>query len=195
MDEAQLGKFILITGGARSGKSRLAEKIALQAKGPVAYIATAAVLDEEMAHRVAQHRASRPQDWVTIEETLDLVKAIEQVPPQTEIVLVDCLTVWLTNCLLERYEEDFTAEEASQVEAQIQDKLARFCQVVKNKPFRTIVVTNEVGSGVVPDTPLGRIFRDIAGRANQQVAQAADSVWLAVAGYPLCVKEYGKAGL
>lgn len=195
MDETQLGKFILITGGARSGKSRLAEKIALRAKGPVAYIATAAVLDEEMAQRVAQHRASRPQNWITIEETLDLLKALEQVPPQTEVVLVDCLTIWLTNCLLEEYREDFTAAEIDETEAKIRDKLSAFCQAVKNKPFRTIVVTNEVGSGVVPDTPLGRIFRDIAGRANQQVAQAADSVWLAVAGYPLCVKAYGKAGL
>ncbi|NLP37244.1 MAG: bifunctional adenosylcobinamide kinase/adenosylcobinamide-phosphate guanylyltransferase [Firmicutes bacterium] len=190
-----MGKFVLITGGARSGKSRLAEKIAHRSKGAVAYIATAEVLDEEMAHRVAQHQASRPQNWVTIEETLDLVNALEQVPPQTETVLIDCLTVWLTNCLLAEYEEGFTTEEVKKVEAGIQDKLAHFCREAKNKPFRIIVVTNEVGSGVVPDTPLGRIFRDIAGRANQQVAQAADSVWLAVAGYPLCVKEYGKAGL
>jgi adenosylcobinamide kinase/adenosylcobinamide-phosphate guanylyltransferase len=190
--DSELGNFVLITGGARSGKSRFAEKIAREQGGPVAYIATAAVLDEEMAARVARHKARRPSYWVTIEETDDLTAALAKVPAETKTVLVDCLTVWLTNRLLAGYKEDMSSGQLNELEKNIRRELSRFCRAASKKSFRTIIVTNEVGCGLVPDYPLGRIFRDLAGRANQQVAKYADSVWLTVAGYPLCVKNPGK---
>jgi len=188
--ENNLGKLVLITGGARSGKSSLAEQLARSAAGPATYIATAAVLDEEMVLRVKLHQKRRPQEWSTVEETLDLVGALAKVPENTATVIVDCLTIWLTNQLAEYYHEDMSENEIMAVEKKIQDHLAHFCAAAAAKPYRTVVVTNEVGCGVVPAYPLGRVFRDMAGRANQQVARAADSVWLAVCGYPLCVKPY-----
>ncbi|MCR3922226.1 MAG: bifunctional adenosylcobinamide kinase/adenosylcobinamide-phosphate guanylyltransferase [Firmicutes bacterium] len=190
MVDKKLGKLVLITGGARSGKSTLAEKLAEDAGGPATYVATAAVLDEEMELRVAIHKERRPAHWSTVEETMDLAAALERVPSGTVTVIVDCLTIWLTNQLLARYEEDLSDDKYMAIEDHIQAELNRFCTVAAARPFRTIVVTNEVGCGVVPDTPLGRVFRDMAGRANQQVARAADSLWFAVSGYPLCVKEY-----
>ncbi|HHW92689.1 MAG TPA: bifunctional adenosylcobinamide kinase/adenosylcobinamide-phosphate guanylyltransferase [Firmicutes bacterium] len=184
--------MVLITGGARSGKSRLAEELALAGDGPACYIATAAVLDGEMEHRVARHRARRPEGWSTVEETLQLGAALERVPGETATVILDCLILWLTNKLLSEYREGMTEEEIDRLEEQIQRELTAFCAAVRTKPYRTIVVTNEVGWGVVPDTPMGRVFRDLAGRANQLMARAADSVWLAVAGYPLRIKPPGK---
>jgi len=190
----ETGKLVLITGGARSGKSRLAEELALAGDGPACYIATAAVLDEEMEHRVARHRARRPKSWSTVEETLELGAALERVPEETTTVILDCLTLWLTNKLLAEYREGMAEAEIDGLEERIHQELVAFCATVRTKPYRTIVVTNEVGWGVVPDTPLGRVFRDLAGRANQLVARAADSVWLAVAGYPLRIKPPGKDG-
>ena len=191
--ENKLGKLVLITGGARSGKSSLAEQLALSAAGPATYIATAAVLDEEMALRVKLHQQRRPQNWSTVEETLDLVGALAKVPEKTATVILDCLTIWLTNQLLKNYdEEDTTESRIVAIEEKIQAELTCFCAAAAAKPYRTVVVTNEVGCGVVPAYPLGRVFRDIAGRANQLVARAADSVWLAVCGYPLCVKAYNE---
>lgn len=182
------GKLVMITGGARSGKSRLAEEWALAGGGPVAYIATAAVLDAEMARRVDLHQTRRPADWLTVEETTDLAGALERVPPGTVTVLVDCLTLWLTNRLLASYRDGMTPAELDNLENETRAELALFCRTARLKPFRTIVVTNEVGCGIVPESPLGRLFRDMAGRANQQLAGEADAVYLAVAGCPLCVK-------
>jgi adenosylcobinamide kinase/adenosylcobinamide-phosphate guanylyltransferase len=182
------GKLILILGGARSGKSRMAEEMALASGKKTAYIATATVYDAEMARRVEIHQERRPGNWVTVEEDLDLVGALHAVPPETQMVIVDCLTLWLTNVLLSRYEEKLTADSLEQIEAEIYSRLATFCAAAREKPYTTIVVSNEVGCGIVPESPLGRLFRDIAGRANQQAAKEADAVWLAVAGYPVRVK-------
>jgi adenosylcobinamide kinase / adenosylcobinamide-phosphate guanylyltransferase len=190
MDKSQ-GKLTLILGGARSGKSRLAEEMALAAGGEAAYIATAAVWDGEMAHRVALHRERRPAHWHTIEEERDLAKALEQVPTGTGTVIVDCLTLWLTNRLLAGYDENASAEELAGLEQSIRGELDTFCLTARRMPFHTLVVSNEVGCGIVPESPLSRFFRDLAGRANQQTAAAADSVYLVVAGCPLQIK--GKA--
>ncbi|HHX74140.1 MAG TPA: bifunctional adenosylcobinamide kinase/adenosylcobinamide-phosphate guanylyltransferase, partial [Firmicutes bacterium] len=169
-----------------------AEELALAGDGPACYIATAAVLDEEMEHRVAMHKSRRPESWSTVEETMHLGAALERVPRETATVLLDCLTLWLTNKLLAEYREGMPEAELDRLEERIQRELEDFCATVRTKPYRTIVVTNEVGWGVVPDTPMGRVFRDLAGRANQLVARAADSVWLAVAGYPLRIKPAGE---
>lgn len=185
------GKLILFIGGARSGKSRLAEERALAAGGAVAYIATAPVYDDEMAHRVKLHRKRRPGHWATIEETLDLAGALDRVPENTAVVLLDCLTLWLTNRLLEKYRDDLTQEAYDDMEKDMRADLARFCQRAKEQPFLTLVVANEVGCGIVPESPMGRIFRDMAGRANQLAAGEAHEVYYVVAGYPLAVKGGG----
>lgn len=181
-------KLVLILGGARSGKSKLAEDMANVAGGTVAYIATAPVYDAEMAHRVQLHKERRPAHWLTVEEPRDLAAALQRLPADTETVLVDCLTLWLTNLLLQDYDENMPYDKLSLIEETIQAELARFCAVARERGFRTLVVANEVGCGIVPESRLGRLFRDIAGRANQQVAKEADALYLAVAGYPLQVK-------
>jgi adenosylcobinamide kinase/adenosylcobinamide-phosphate guanylyltransferase len=186
--ENNQGKLTLMLGGARSGKSRLAEEMALAAGGVTAYIATATVRDDEMAHRVDIHKQRRPSHWITIEEEKDLAGALASVPEDTRTVIVDCLTLWLTNLLLADYNETATATELDALEEHIHAQLAKFCLAAQKKSCEIIVVSNEVGFGIVPESAMGRFFRDLAGRANQQVARAADEVYLAVAGYTVRVK-------
>lgn len=188
MVKGEGGKLVLILGGARSGKSRLAEEMALASGGKTVYLATAAIHDEEMAHRVALHKKRRPSDWLTLEEQWDLPGALEKVSPETETVVVDCLTLWLTNLLLPHYSAEATFDELESVENEISKALHSLCLKTKERLFTTILVANEVGCGIVPESPLGRFFRDLAGRANQLVAKEADEVYFAVAGYLLRVK-------
>ncbi len=168
-------KSILITGGARSGKSALAERMALQPCGRAIYIATARIHegDEEMARRVAQHRARRSDAWQDIHAPTDLAGALRGSDGGAPR-LVDCLTLWLTNLILD--EADWAAETGRLVDA----------LAAQSAPV--ILVTNEVGQGIVPENRLARLFRDAAGQVNQTVAAACDEVWLAVAGYPMKVK-------
>lgn len=182
------GKLILITGGARSGKSSLAQRFAAEMGRRVTYLATATVTDAEMAERIARHRASRPAHWETVEEPLAVPAALRRLEGQAEVVLLDCLTVWLANLLLS---PNGHAEESGRAAARQEEALAaveELATVARNSSFTTIVVTNEVGCGVVPAYPLGRLYRDVAGLANQIVARAADEVWLTVAGLPLRLK-------
>ncbi len=178
-------RLVLITGGARSGKSRLAEEMALSRGGPVVYIATAGVYDAEMAERVKIHRQRRPAHWRTREETVNVPAALLEAPANTATVLVDCLTLWLSNLLLARYEE---GKPAACLEQEILAEVDRLLDIAGAAPFLTIIVSNEVGMGVVPATPLGRLFRDLAGRANQRAAARAGKVYLTVAGLWLCLK-------
>ena len=170
-----MAESILVTGGARSGKSRLAERLTLRLGQPAVYIATAEALDAEMAARIAAHRARRGAEWRTEPAPLDLVAALEASdggPPR----LVDCLTLWLSNLL--HAGRDPEAETAALAAA-----LARRAAPV-------VLVTNEVGAGIVPENALARQYRDAAGRMNQVVAEACDSVFLVVAGQPLQVKPH-----
>lgn len=180
------GKIIFITGGARSGKSTLAEKLAESRGGPVAYIATAGVLDAEMAERVKQHRERRPAAWLTIEETLSLSCALGKVPESVGVVIVDCLTLWLTNRLLQGWEPNAGAK--ADQEKTILAELDAFLRLLPARPFQAVLVSNEVGCGIVPESGLVRTFRDLAGRANQLAAARADAVYLTVAGLPLLLK-------
>jgi adenosylcobinamide kinase / adenosylcobinamide-phosphate guanylyltransferase len=164
----------LVLGGARSGKSRHAESvITASAPPPWVYVATAEALDAEMTERIAHHRARRGAGWQTIEAPHDLTSAIAAAPPDAAL-LVDCLTLWLTNRMLA--EADTEAETAA-----IEKVLAR-----RHGP--TVLVSNEVGSGVVPDNALARRFADLQGRLNQRIAARADRVVLVVAGLPLTLK-------
>ncbi|ANT61673.1 adenosylcobinamide kinase/adenosylcobinamide phosphate guanyltransferase [Salipiger sp. CCB-MM3] len=168
-------RSILITGGARSGKSTLAERKALSVCGQAIYIATARIYegDAEMAARIAEHQARRGEMWQTLHAPRDLCGALDGSDGGLPR-LVDCLTLWLTNLLLEG--GDWREETQALVEA------------IARQSAPVIFVTNEVGAGIVPENRLAREFRDAAGWLNQAVAAACDEVWLAVAGYPMKVK-------
>jgi adenosylcobinamide kinase/adenosylcobinamide-phosphate guanylyltransferase len=168
-----MGKTILITGGARSGKSGIAETMALSLGRPAVYIATATADDEEMAARIAAHQARRGAEWITRAEPLDLCAALEATDGEAPR-LVDCLTLWLSNVIFAG--RDWRSEAARLIDA----------LYLQSAPV--ILVTNEVGSGIVPDNRLARDFRDAAGLLNQQVAAMADEVHLAVCGLPMKVK-------
>ena len=162
-----------VLGGARSGKSRYGESLIMREPPPWTYIATAEALDDEMAQRIAEHRARRGGDWQTVEAPRDLPATLAALP-RAAVVLVDCLTLWLSNLLLA----------GSDIEVQT----ARLDQALTHMQGRVVLIANEVGFGIVPDNALARRFRDLQGRLNQRVAARADQVVLVVAGLPLFVK-------
>ena len=160
----------LILGGMRSGKSRLAEQHAQASGLPVIYLATATVQDDEMRARVAHHQAQRPGHWHLIEEPLSLASALQRHAAESHCVLVDCLTLWLTNLL------------CMQDEARLQQEVAALLEVLPGLPGEIILVSNETGMGVVPLGELTRRYCDEAGRLHQAVAQCCERVILTVAG-------------
>ncbi len=164
----------LVLGGARSGKSRFAEQLARDSGLQRIYIATATGGDDEMRARIAHHRAQRDDGWRTIEEPLALTETLVRECSADRIVLVDCLTLWLSNLMLEQ--RDVAAE------------TCKLTDWLRAAPGPLLLVSNEVGLGLVPDTPLGRDFRDAQGRLNQAVAASAASVVLVAAGLPLWLK-------
>jgi len=170
----------LILGGARSGKSRFAQRLATQA-ARVCYVATLVPGDDaEMRERVARHRSDRPEAWRTIEEPLALGDAVERAAHDAEAVLVDCLTLWLSNLSWEYRAREAELEDAVRAEVRRIANAARSCHV--------IAVSNEVGSGTVPESAVARAFRDLQGFANQWTAEMAEQVILVVAGLPLYLK-------
>ncbi|MDF2890052.1 MAG: cobinamide kinase [Clostridia bacterium] len=185
-----MGKLILITGGARSGKSSFAEKMAAGISDKVLYIATAVAFDEEMQERIMKHKQTRPQSWNTYEGFRDLDKVILDANCY-EAILLDCVTVMLTNLLWEYPGMDFetpSQELLNKAEDFVRcefDKLLKAAQVYQGS---LIMVTNELGSGLVPEAPIARSFRDIAGRVNQQIAAHCQEVYLAVCGIPMQIK-------
>jgi adenosylcobinamide kinase / adenosylcobinamide-phosphate guanylyltransferase len=164
----------LVLGGARSGKSVFAEKLIGESGLARVYLATATAEDDEMQTRIAQHRARRGEGWTTVEEPLALVDTLIREATHGRAVLVDCLTLWLSNLMFGERDPDVEAR-----------RLARFLGVAK---FPVILVSNEVGLGLVPDTPLGRCFRDAQGRLNQIVAAVVPNVVFIAAGLPLWLK-------
>jgi adenosylcobinamide kinase/adenosylcobinamide-phosphate guanylyltransferase len=170
-------EVILISGGARSGKSRYAEQRAVEMSAIPLYVATGEANDEEMAQRIAEHRKRRGKLWRTIEEPLELTEALLAQRGKTDCALVDCLTLWISNLLI-RHDDKHASE-----------KVEELIEKLPQLDFHLLFVTNEVGWGIVPDNPLARKFRDIAGWTNQRVAQAANEVILMVAGIPIIVKQ------
>ena len=171
-----MGKSILITGGARSGKSRIAETMALSHGLPATYIATCRAQDDEMARRIAEHQARRGPEWQTVTEHLDIAARLRATDGQGPR-LVDCLTLWLSNLMEDGLD---WRNEANGLAATLATQSAP-----------VYLVTNEVGLGIVPENALARAFRDAAGTLNQTIAEVADEVYLAVSGYPLKVKPNG----
>lgn len=179
-------ELILILGGARAGKSAFAEQLALERGGDVLYVATAEAGDEEMASRIAAHRAARPAAWRTIEAPRDVATRVAAAPPPAT-VLVDCLTLLVSNLLLAH-----GAEGAVAVAGRIDGEVSAMLRQYDAGEASWIVVSNEVGLGLVPPNPLGRAYRDLLGRANQRVAARAGRVYLLVAGLPVELKSLAR---
>lgn len=185
-------RLVLILGGARSGKSTFAERLAASSGQSVTFIATATASDEEMAARIARHRAERSQEWHTIEEPLDLASAVRQASECADVLLLDCLTLWTSNWL---FQQPGIMQQEKQATAPLFDKSAlqaieEILTVVRTLPAHKtlIAVSNEVGFGIVPAYPLGRVYRDTLGYVNQRMAQAASRVYLLVAGIAVDLK-------
>ncbi len=174
----------LILGGARSGKSTHAEKLAREYQKPVLYVATAQAGDEEMAARIAQHRAQRPAQWITLEAPRAIGTAIRASGVSAPVVLIDCLTLLANNIIVPLPEPIDTAEAEKLLNTEIDELLTTYA--ASNAVW--IIVSNEVGLGLVPPYPLGRIYRDVLGKANQRLAAIADEVLFMVAGLPLKAK-------
>lgn len=179
------GRLILVLGGARSGKSELAEKLASQMGGSVTYIATATVQDLEMAERVKLHLERRPASWHTVEEPVKILEVLKH-GQQGDVYLLDCITLWLTNLL---FNEDLPHSGATSTEKQdyILEQAEALAETV-NQGHHLIIVSSEVGLGLVPEYPLSRTFRDLSGKVNQLLAAKADQVYLTIAGLPLEIK-------
>ncbi len=167
----------LILGGARSGKSRLAEKIALESGLNVIYIATAQPLDEEMQERILHHQESRPREWQVIEDPLYLSEKLQEIDAQNQLILIDCLTLWMSNLLL----QDAPELQMSQCQ--------KLLTILPNLKSEIILVSNETGLGVVPMGNISRKFIDESGRLHQQIGQIAQKVVFCVAGFPIILKE------
>ena len=173
-------RLTLILGGARSGKSNLAQKMAEAADGQILFVATAAALDEEMAARIAAHRASRPSGWATLEAPVQVGKAIQAWAAPVDFLVLDCITLLVSNRVIEIPEA-----EAHQA---IMSETANLLEAYQASRAEWVIVSNEVGLGLVPPYPLGRLYRDELGYANQRLAEAADRVAFMVAGLPLWLK-------
>lgn len=173
-----MSDIIFITGGARSGKSNFAVKLASKAEGKIAFIATAIAVDEEMKRRIILHKESRPKEWTTVEEPLDLAKAIESVSDH-DVIIIDCITLYLSNLM---FNADLIDEEL------ILDEVRKMIRSAKSFHGTVIIISNELGMGIVPQNRIAREFRDIAGRANQIIADTANKVYVCFSGIPIQIK-------
>jgi adenosylcobinamide kinase / adenosylcobinamide-phosphate guanylyltransferase len=183
---AAVAEIILVIGGSRSGKSDYARQKALSIPGARAYLATCPVIDEEMALRCLKHQEARNQAaWDTIEEAIDITGILSS-DKEHEVILVDCLTLWVNNLIYESQQNGLTMTEEDMME-----KCRALLAACKIFNGTVIFVTNEVGMGIVPDNPLGRVFRDLAGRCNQMIAAEASEVVFVVSGIPLYLKKEG----
>lgn len=181
--------MMLITGGARSGKSRFAEQIAEKRGGDVLYIATSAVTDAEMAERIRFHQQQRPAHWHTFESHRDLGDVVRLKQTEFPTIVIECITTLITNLLFDMAgEAEPEAMDFIAIEQHILAQITELADAAQHCEAEVIIVTNEVGMGIVPDNLLSRRFRDIAGRVNQQLAAAADDVYLVVSGIPVPVK-------
>ena|SRR3989338_8650790 len=172
-----MGKITLILGGARSGKSQFALKLAEKTARSAIFIATATTSDNEMRQRIKLHRKNRPSRWKTIEEPGKLSLLVKRISKKTDLIIIDCMTIFISNLLLEG-RSDYS----------IQNEVNSVLITIRNSDFNSLIVSNEVGMGIVPDNRLARRFRDLAGKINQSIAAASDEAYLMVSGLPLKLK-------
>lgn len=189
-EEKRKNRLALITGGARSGKSAFAGELARRTGKQVVYIATCLPDDEEMEERIQEHRRRRPATWLTLEEPFDVAGALVRWDGPDRCFLVDCLTVLLSNHLLRRVgpEGERLGKRTQPVREEVFQEMAHLARVARGREAEVLVVSNEVGMGLVPEWPLGRVFRDLAGQVNQLFAMLADEVYLLVSGIPFPLK-------
>lgn len=186
-----MGKVILVTGGARSGKSSFSERM-LSGSRNVLYIATATAFDIEMRERIRLHRKQRSEEWETLEAFDDLEVRLAERDRVYEGILLDCITVMTTNLLFHHQdfdENNLAADFWTDFEKEVQMKLKKLIHKARTMSETFIMVTNEIGMGLVPETPLSRQFRDVAGRINQMLAEEVDEVYFVVSGIPMKIKE------
>ncbi len=183
-------QLILILGGARSGKSTFAEQLAKRSERSVAFIATATISDDDMRSRIERHQAARPANWHTLEEPLQLSLAVRQAASLADVILLDCMTLWVSNWLFRQEniddESPVTSHFYESALAEIDNLLITLNMLDSQKTL--IIVTNEVGLGIVPSYTLGRVYRDVLGLVNQRLAGAANRVYLMVAGLGVDIK-------
>lgn len=184
--------IILVTGGARSGKSSFAERLCMKQAKSAVYIATAQAFDAEMEQRIALHKEQREGTdfhWTTLEEPIQLVKVLTSHPTlisgnvtgEAPLILVDCLTLWLSNVLL-------AAGDGSEAAVTVMEQMEQLEAAIKAYPGTIVMVTNEVGDGIVPEYPMGRLYRDLAGVLNQRIARISQQVFLVTVGIPVELK-------
>ncbi len=181
------GKLVFVTGGIRSGKSTFAEKITSELGEKIVYIATAEALDEEMRHRIALHRARRPDTWTTVEEPVKVTGEIINHGSKCDVIMLDCLTVLLSNLMFEK-EKEKGKEFQKEFQAEILEEIRSLAEAAKEAEAHVVIVSNEVGMTLVSDNFLGRQYQELVGRANQIIAGLADEAYLVVAGYPIDLK-------
>ncbi len=187
-----MGKMTLILGGARSGKSTHAQTLAREDGGSVTFIATAQAGDAEMAERITTHQHERPDTWVTMETPLKVAAAWRQKKPQTDLVILDCITFLVTNLLLQASEDLENPDEIT-ASALVAGEIDALVGEINNGTSDWIIVTNEVGLGLVPPYPLGRVFRDLLGWANQRLATNASEIYWLIAGIPMPIHNFRKS--
>ncbi|SCY94740.1 bifunctional adenosylcobinamide kinase/adenosylcobinamide-phosphate guanylyltransferase [Alkaliphilus peptidifermentans] len=182
--------IILITGGARSGKSSFAEETLKDIEGKVLYIATAQAYDDEMKDRIEKHKQRRYPHWITYEGYQKLHGVIEDYQSDVKGILLDCVTLLITNLMLENNTDwdSITPNEINQIEESIMGEMKKLVNIIKEVPLKTVLVTNEVGLGIVPEYKMARVFRDMAGRINQYLAREANEVYFVVSGIPWKLK-------
>lgn len=180
--------IILCSGGARSGKSEFAEQLALSLKGRKAYVATGQAFDDEMKDRIKKHQLRRGKEWITFEIPLYLHKNWEQIKNVSDVILIDCLTMFTSNHVFAHGDIN-SQEDANRIESIILEELRLLLQEINNSNDKTVIfVTNEIGLGIVPENKLARYFRDITGRVNREVASAANKMYLTISGVTIELK-------
>ena len=180
--------IILCSGGARSGKSEFAEQLALSLKGRKAYVATGQAFDDEMKDRIKKHQLRRGKEWITFEIPLHLHKNWEQIKNVSDVILIDCLTMFTSNHVFAHGDIN-TQEDSNRIESIILEELRLLLQDISNSNDKTVIfVTNEIGLGIVPENKLARYFRDITGRVNREVASAANKMYLTISGVTIELK-------
>lgn len=185
-----MGRLVLITGGARSGKSSFAEDMARAWGENILYIATSIPFDDEMKLRVKKHRERRPVQWETLEAYREMHTCLEGRLNKKDGVLLDCVTIMVSNLMLDDITDldKIDGEKAEFIEKKITVEIEKLLNAIERSPIPFILVTNETGMGIVPEYPCGRLFRDIAGRINQMLAKASDEVYFCVSGIPIKIK-------
>lgn len=185
-----MSNITLVTGGARSGKSNFAESLCKSQNNRTAYIATSIPFDEEMKNRIKKHQESRPKEWKTYEIYKDIFSIVEELGQNHDTVILDCITL-LVNNLMFTYGIDVdkaNSEELNELESYIQDQIKKLLEAVKKTNLYFVIVSNEIGMGIVPENKLARIYGDFVGRANQLISKYSNEVYFVVSGIPMKVK-------